>query len=219
MRIIDLATWPRRRHFALFHGFDNPHFGLCANVDITRARAELKERGLPVTPALIYLLARAANAIPEFRHRIRGAGADAQVVEHEWAHPSPTVLPEDGLFSFCTIPFHPDPARFLPDAQARLQDAVRQPSLEDVPGADDLLYMTCIPWISFTGVQHPMHLRPVDSIPRIAWGRFFEEGGRLKMPLAVQGHHALMDGVHLGRYYALAQELLDQPSTWTEPGP
>jgi chloramphenicol O-acetyltransferase type A len=31
------------------------------------------------------------------------------------------------------------------------------------------------------------------------------------MPLAVQAHHALMDGLHVGRYYTVVQELLDRP--------
>ena len=214
MRNIDLATWPRRRHFALFTGFDHPHFGMCANVDITAARAALKERGLPFTPVMTWLLARAANAIPEFRLRIRASAAGLEVVEHDRVHPSPTVLPEDGLFGFCTLPYHPELQRFLPEAQARLREATLHPSLDDVPETDDLLYMTCIPWVSFTAVQHPTHQQALDSIPRIAWGRFFEEADRLRMPLAVQGHHALMDGVHLGRYYALVQELLDQPGSW-----
>ena len=49
-------------------------------------------------------------------------------------------------------------------------------------------------------------------MPRFAWGKFFEEGGSLKMPLAVQVHHALMDGVHVGKFYARMQEYLSEPS-------
>jgi chloramphenicol O-acetyltransferase type A len=71
--------------------------------------------------------------------------------------------------------------------------------------------MSGIPWVSFTSMFHPIHIHPADSVPRIAWGKFFAEGQRLKLPLAVQVHHGLMDGVHVGRYYQLVQELLDQP--------
>ena len=59
--------------------------------------------------------------------------------------------------------------------------------------------------------MHPMHLQPADSIPRFAWGKFFEDGKRLKMPLSVQGHHALMDGLHMSKFYAGVQEYLDKP--------
>jgi chloramphenicol O-acetyltransferase type A len=45
----------------------------------------------------------------------------------------------------------------------------------------------------------------------MAWGKRFEDSGRLKMPLSVQGHHALMDGVHMGRYYEMVQAYLAEP--------
>ena len=35
MRSIDMQTWPRRHHFALFSAFDHPHFSMCVNVDTT----------------------------------------------------------------------------------------------------------------------------------------------------------------------------------------
>ncbi len=62
---------------------------------------------------------------------------------------------------------------------------------------------------SFTSFTHPIHMNPVDSIPRIAWGKFFSKGDRIKMPLSVQIHHALADGIHVGRYFNLVQEYLD----------
>jgi len=31
------------------------------------------------------------------------------------------------------------------------------------------------------------------------------------MPLSVQVHHALADGIHVGRYFNLVQEYLDEP--------
>jgi len=82
--------------------------------------------------------------------------------------------------------------------------------LADEPGQDDLLFMTSLPWVSFTSMQHPIHMHPVDSVPRIAWGKFLQREGRTCMPVAVQVHHALMDGLHVGRYYQRVQELLEQ---------
>ena len=59
--------------------------------------------------------------------------------------------------------------------------------------------------------MHPIHHDPPDSVPRIAWGKYFEEHGSMKLPLNVQAHHALLDGVHLGKYFLQVQEYLDQP--------
>jgi chloramphenicol O-acetyltransferase type A len=55
-------------------------------------------------------------------------------------------------------------------------------------------------WVSFTSFKHPIHSQPADSVPRFAWGKLFEDGEYFKMP-SVQAHHALMDGVHMGRFF------------------
>jgi chloramphenicol O-acetyltransferase type A len=101
MRHINLETWPRREHFRFLSALDYPHFSLCANVDLTAFYPVVKQRGISFTVATVYILARAANAIPEFRYRIRAG----EVVEHEIVHPSTAILTNDDLFSFCTIDY------------------------------------------------------------------------------------------------------------------
>jgi chloramphenicol O-acetyltransferase type A len=95
--------------------------------------------------------------------------------------------------------------------------AKQQPTLADPPGRDDVLFMTGIPWVSFTSFAHPTHLRPADCIPRLAWGKRFEDGGGLKMPLSVQGHHAMMDGFHMGQYYERVQAYFTEPGQFIGP--
>lgn len=207
MRYIDLETWPRRKHFAAYAALDYPHFGLCADVDISRFYPAVKARGISFTVAVVYALGRAANRLAPFRYRIR----DGAVVEHEVVHPSSTILVDDELFSFCTMPYAATFAAFAPGAAAAIASVRAAPVLEDEPGQDDLLFMSGIPWVSFTSMFHPIHLNPADSVPRIAWGKYRQDDARLAMPLAVQVHHALMDGIHVGKYYQLVQELLDEP--------
>ena len=100
---------------------------------------------------------------------------------------------------------------FAARAAERIAYVKAHRTIEDEPGQDDLLYMTAIPWVSFTSFMHPIDLNPVDSVPRFAWGKFFEDGKYLKMPLSVQAHHALMDGIHMGKFYAEVQDYLQQP--------
>ena len=207
MRIIDLKTWSRREHFEFFKTFNHPHFNMCANVDLTRFHPYVKGKGLPLTTAIIYVISRSANAITEFRYRIR----EGEIVEHETVSPSVTILVDNDLFSFCSIDYSQDFEEFASRAARQMAAVKDNPTLKDPPGRDDLLYMTAIPWISFTSFSHPMRLHPADSIPRFAWGRYFEEGRTLKMPLSVQGHHALMDGIHLAKFYANIQDYLNQP--------
>jgi chloramphenicol O-acetyltransferase type A len=209
MRYIDLETWPRRDHFRFFNGFGYPHFSLCANVDVTAYYPFIKQRGVSFTVATAYVIARAANAIPEFRYRIRGE----TVVEHEIVHPSTTIMVSDDLFSFCTIKYTEAFSQFATRAAEQIANVRENLTLTDEPGQDNLLYMTPIPWVSFTGLMHPLQLNPTDSVPRFAWGKFFTEGDSLKMPLSVQGHHAVMDGLHAGRFYAEVQTTLSDPGS------
>ena len=207
MRHINMETWPRREHFKVFNTFDHPHFGMSANVDLTTFYPVVKRSGIPITVAIIYVLSRAANAIPEFRYRLRGEN----VIEHEIVHPSITLLVDDNLFSFCTFDYVERYSEFSAKAIEKMAYVKAHPTLEDEGELDNLLFMTALPWVSFTSFMHPMQLHPADSVPRFAWGKFFKDGDFLKMPLGVQGHHALMDGIHMGWCYEKVQEYLDHP--------
>jgi chloramphenicol O-acetyltransferase type A len=207
MHTLDLQAWPRRPHFEFFRHYTYPHFSLCANVDLTAFYPAVKARGASMNVALVYLIARAANAVPEFRLRIRGD----EVVEHDVVHSATTILAGDDLFSFCAFTYCDEFSAFAEHAAEQIARVQQHLVMEKPPG-DDLLYMTAIPWVTFTSFLHPLHLEPADSVPRFAWGKFFQEGDRLKMPLNVQGHHALMDGIHMGRFYAHVEADLREPA-------
>jgi chloramphenicol O-acetyltransferase type A len=207
MREIDVESWPRREHFETFGSFHYPHFTMCAEVDVTALREAVRQRGASVTASIVYVLTRAANDIPEFRQRIR----DNTVVEHDRVHPSTTILVDDDLFSFCSLDYDDDFEAFAAHVQERIAHVKKHPTLAGEAGRDDLLYMTAIPWISFTSFSHPILSLPADSIPRFAWGKFHVNGNRLQMPLSVQGHHALIDGFHVARYYDEVNAYLQDP--------
>ena len=207
MRYIDMQTWSRRNHFRVFSTFNHPHFSMCVNVDVTAFYPFVKRNGYSLTVSMVYLISRASNAIPEFRQRIRGD----QVVEHEIVSPSFSILTDVDLFSFCAVEYAEDFSEFARRAEKNISYVKAHPDLEANPEKDEMLYMTSIPWVSFTSFTHPMQFHPADSIPRFAWGKYFQEGDTWKMPLSVQGHHAVMDGIHMGRFYEKLQGYLHHP--------
>lgn len=210
MKTIDLDSWKRRRHFDFFRALDYPHINLTAPVEVGALRALVRERGGSFFKCVLYLATRAANELPELRQRIRGE----TVVEHERVHPSYTFLTEDEVFGFTHVDYTPDAAGFFAAAAAAEERVRRQPTLADEPGRDDYLFVSSLPWVAFTSISHPIHMRPVDSVPRLTWGRFTEEGDRTTMPLSIQAHHALVDGLHFGRYYEILAELLARPAAY-----
>lgn len=207
MKTIIFDDSHRQKHFDFFRNMDHPHFGITAEVDITaflnkvRSSAELR-----FTPALVYLIGRTALEITPFRWRLRGD----EIVEHANLRPSFTVPTADSdVFSFCTVTYQQDPVAFHAHTVATIERMNDNPSFEDEAGADDYLFLSAFPWASFTSITHAMHYSPGDSVPRITWGKYFKREDKVLMPLAVQAHHALVDGSDLGKYYRQIQLFLD----------
>lgn len=207
MKTIPLEGWARKEHYQFFRDFDYPYFSLCADIDISVFLPLIKEENISFTASMMYLIARVANGIPEFRQRVREGGP----IEYPVVHPSATILSKNDLFTFCTVRYAPDFRKFVRQTEEEIALVKDQPGLEEKIQDDSMLFMTSIPWISFTCFQHPLKLNPADSVPRFAWGKYRQEGDAVLMPLAVQGHHALMDGLHAGMFYQEFQRLLDQP--------
>jgi chloramphenicol O-acetyltransferase type A len=207
MRTIKLENWPRRDHYLFFSTFEYPHFNLSADTDLTAFLPAIKQQNISFTAAIMYLISRSANGIPEFRHRVR----DGDPIEHEVVHPSATILTKDDLFTFCTVEYQPDFRVFTRKAEVEIARVKAEPTLKEKFPDDRMLYMTSIPWISFTSFMHPLKLNPADSVPRFAWGKYRQQGEKIVMPLSVQGHHAVMDGLHAGRFYEEFQRLADSP--------
>src|ERR1044071_9753488 len=151
MRYIDMQTWSRRNHFKVFSSFNHPHFNMCVNVDVTAFYPFVKRNGYSLTVSMVYIISRTSNAIPEFRQRIRGE----QVVEHEIVNPRFSILIDQDLFSFCAVEYAEDFSEFARRAAKSISHLKAHPALEGNPEQYDVLYMSPIPWISFTSFTHP----------------------------------------------------------------
>jgi chloramphenicol O-acetyltransferase type A len=207
MRKIKLQDWHRKEHYLFFQEFEYPYFSLCVDMDISNFLPRIKDRKITFTGSMMYLIARTANGIPEFRQRVR----EGDPIEHSVVHPSATILSQHDLFTFCTVEYEEDFPGFIHRAEEEITSVKIEPALENRIQDDSMLFMSSIPWVSFTAFMHPLKLDPADSVPRFAWGKYRHEGDRIILPLSVQGHHAVMDGLHAGIFYQEIQALLDNP--------
>ena len=62
----------------------------------------------------------------------------------------------------------------------------------------------------YSAFDHP-HFGLCVNVDLTAFYLVAEESELLKMPLSVQGHHALMYGVHVGKFYAEVQDYFRDP--------
>jgi chloramphenicol O-acetyltransferase type A len=210
---IDTATWARRDAFEFFRGFDKPYFNVCVRLDVARLKAVLTARDAGGLSLACYFIAlRLANLHQPFRLRLEGG----RVRVHDEVQGSTTVLRTDGeSFFFADLKHTLDFAAFVETSSAAI-DAARTLRASFEPKTDDVarVYFTSLPWLHFTSFSHARNWQREDSIPRFAFGRAQADGAHLWLPMSVEVHHALMDGVHVGRYVQDFEAALSEPEAW-----
>lgn len=201
---IDQSASPRAAHYEYFRAMAYPYVGVTANVDITRFMHWRCAQKQPFFLSLLYYVERAANRIPELRRRIW----QDSVIEFEWCPSSYTVAKADGSYAYCSVRADMPFESFLSKAQ-RAQEICRDSGTiaEEEGSALPCLFVSSLPWLNYTALVQPVPY-PADSNPRITWGKYIEENSRILLPLSLLCHHALVDGLHISRFYeALNAEL------------
>jgi len=208
-RYIDTETWSRRDLFRLFKEYDAPSFNICAEVDATRLLDFARARRLSFFVAYHFLSTKVANEVEPFRYRLRGE----RVLVHGRVDAGAVLLLADESFTFVYFDYTEDFAAFHAEAVRIVERArAEPPPLDAREGRDDLVYHSVLPWVSFTSISHARDSRRPSGIPKITFGKYREAGGRVLMPVSVEVHHALMDGLHVGRYFERLQSYFSEPA-------
>lgn len=202
-RPIDWEHYPRRAHFEYFHAMPDPYAGVTVQVELTRFLDLCRRESLPFFLSFLYCAGRAANAVPQLRQRI----VDGRPVEFSACDTSHTVMRDDGSYSYCRLNCMQPFADYLPAAIAAQEEAKAHGTLDDGEDALNLLFVSTLPWVRYTSLRQPTPV-PADSNPRLTWGRYGEENGKLLMPVTLLVNHALADGCHIAQFYAALEEAL-----------
>jgi len=190
MEQIDINTWKRKEHFQFFRKMDLPFYNINANVDITGVREFAKINGLSFNSLLVYLTMRSLNRVENFRFRLRGDS----VVLHNLINPSFMHLRKgEDLFRMITVDYCENIFQF--DREVRKEIACESSyfNIQKLQGRDDFAFISAIPWISFTGIDHTLNLKKEDAIPRITWGKYFQSNGTVLLPFNIQVNHIFID--------------------------
>lgn len=200
---LDLTRYPRVALLEAFRHRQVPCFSTTCNVDITQFKRIADAYGCGFFIAVSYLLSHAVNAVPTLRHRL----IDGELYEFDRVDPGYTVLLDDGTFSFCDSRHFQGFAAYQ-DYAAHCIDAVKHRPDQSTGEKDHMFFITSVPWFSFTAFTHPYD-EMYGSIPILTIGKYFNEGSRTLLPVAVQVHHGLVDGIHVGHFYDRLRCLLE----------
>ena len=203
--IVDRAAWPRRELFDFFSPMSQPFFSVTFRQDVTRLYQFTKESRLSFYHSLVYLCTRAVNGVEAFRYALRGE----DLVLFDQRIPSFTDLkPGAEQFHIVTLPMEEDIRAFCAAARAK---SAAQTTFLDQEDSLDLIYFTCLPWVELTALTNERNFDPDDAVPRIAWGRYAQEGDRTVLHISLELNHRFVDGLHVGRFHqelsALIQDL------------
>jgi chloramphenicol O-acetyltransferase type A len=194
---LDLSTWSRKQLFDFFIDYANPYFNVCCRIDVTNLLKFVRERSdVRVSTALHYLSLKFCNEVEPFRYRLK----DKEVYVYDVVHGGTTILLPNESFAYAYFDYDQDFDNFSKGMskavdEVRDGDGVLRPTMRD-----DVVYHTTLPWMSFTSFSHARNKGRGESIPRIVFGKFSEENSRVLLPISVEVHHALMDGIAVGRF-------------------
>lgn len=201
--VIDMEAWPRRERYEHYMRAVPCTYSMTVKLDIT----SLRRRGLRIYPAMLHLITGEVNRHEQFRMELRESG---ELVLYERMEPCYTVFhKETGTFSNLWTEYCEDYPLFLGRYEEDLRRYGQSEAFMAKPGLPENSFtVSMLPWASFEG----FNLNTTDFtylIPIFTMGRFYTEGGRIRLPLAVQVHHAVCDGYHTCLFIDGLQNAID----------
>ena len=180
---------------------------MTVDVDVTAAWNTSRKPGTPsFFLSSLFLMLKAANDVEAFRLRLRARGV--------WRHDRVAVGPDhhaarrDLRLRAARTGGHPQSV--CRAGRSRDRAALARKKLDPAEKiTDDIVFHSVLPWLRFTSFTNALPGKG-DSIPRIVFGRCARERGRMKMPVAVEVHHALVDGLDVARFFERFAANLDR---------
>jgi chloramphenicol O-acetyltransferase type A len=200
---IDLQTWSRRDYYEYFGLCDDPYFGITTNVDCTVAYKTCKKLDYSFFVYYMFESIKAINQIENFCYRI----INGDIWLFDCIHASTTIGRSDNTFGFAFFEYTENFSLFQKNAKTEIAEVQKTQGLRTNDDAKrfDVIHYTTLPWFSFTSFSHEKNLHYKESIPKIAFGKFFDYEGKKWLPISVNANHGLVDGYHIGKYLELFQ--------------
>lgn len=203
---IDKENWVRKEQFEFFNTFEEPYWGLTANVDCTIAYRKAKEKNYSFFLYYLFKSLKTVNHIDELKMRV----VDEKIYLYDIINASPVIDRDNGTFGFARINYYADIEKFMKEAKEEVKRVRNMKGLFTCEEVEDVVHYSTIPWISFTSLSHARPFSVKDYVPKITFGKFFIENNNKLLPVSVHVNHSLVDGFHVGKFYELFQNFLDE---------
>jgi chloramphenicol O-acetyltransferase type A len=193
---VNIDKWKRKDQYHFFKTFDEPFFGVTVKIDCTHTYAYAKENNVSFFLYYLYLSLKAANKVDALKLRM----VDDKVYLYDTVHASPTINRPNGTFGFSYIDYYEDFDQYYTLAQQEVNKVQNSVGLVPAISGENVIHYSTLPWLDFTAISHARSFSFKDSCPKITFGKMVDDGSSKYMAMSVHAHHALVDGVDVGRY-------------------
>ncbi len=207
---IDLSTWKRGQIFYYFARMAPTGYSLTVQIDITRMKNALTQKGRKFFPAYLWLVTKLLNEQEEFRI----AEKDGQIGCYDFLTPLYAVFHEDDkTFSLMWTEYNEDFDVFYKNYIRNQQQYGAQHGIlaqNNMLPPPNAYTVSCLPWVSFQHFSVHSYENKPYYFPSIEAGKFVKQNNRLLMPLSITCHHAATDGYHISLFLERLQSEADQ---------
>ena len=190
----------RRDRFEFFESFENPLLNLSFDLEMKDFRPYCKAHNIPPFHFFLFFLFRSLNEIDNFKYRIY----QGKVIKVEELMGSYTVMNDENLFNYTRFNLSHKLEEFIQNSLEAKEEACSSLSLINT-GIEltelemkRYVFITSIPWLRLTSIEHPVYKYKSADIPSIAWGKFVAHGNdQILIPFSVQAHHGFVDAFHI----------------------
>lgn len=208
-KLVDKDKWARSIYFQHYFSDVPCTYSISVKLDITA----LRKGGQKLYPAMLYCLTTIVNRHPEFRTAINDRG---QLGIYDSMHPCYTIFHKDNqTFSNLWTEYNEDYAQFRFAYEKDRANYVSNTEFLAKPNLPENSFtVSMLPWVTFEGFNLNLQKGYTYLLPIFTLGRYYKEGSKTLIPLAVQAHHAVCDGFHVCRFINELQSLINH-FTWS----
>lgn len=196
--IIKQNEWNRKNTYNEFFNNSPCTYSMTVNIDITSLYKTARCHNLKLFPTILFGLSHIVNSERAFRMDLDGNG---QLGYYDVSNPYYTIFHnETETFTNVWTEYTPDYIAFTENYNQDMLKYKNDCINSKTTLGTNLFNVSCIPWTSFTGFNLNLQ-KGYDYFPPIfTIGKFYKEGKKYILPLAVQVHHAVCDGFHTAKF-------------------
>ena len=202
---LDLENWERRDVFNHFTTIAKSSYSLTVNIDVTKLLSYIKRNNLRFYPTFTWIVTKAINNQLEFK---MGFDEKKNLGYYDVIYPAYAVFNEktkiaDSLCTEYTDDFNAFYNKMISDMDSFEKFGIRSNRHPNT------FIVSCVPWLSYSSFTTNNESDNMFLFPMVVWGKYFEQGDKILMPLTLQIHHAVADGYHCSLFYKDIEDIIN----------